>query len=300
MSMKWMHIAWGCALGVGLGLPQSFATPDLNHALGLLSARDSHGRLADRLDAVVAALERGGLGALDLGDDDDVESVFVVDPATGAILAGDESRAEELFHVNGKSIARAAIEQWRAQRGAGWAERAGEGKRALYSLLHSRIAIDDDGRLYVVVGAVGGAELGRALVERLIDRAGKALREDGPTDALAALADPGGEFRTPHTYVYVYEDGRCLLNPNYPELVGKTPGEMAPPMDGIVRGFLALAERDGAGWTEVAVRNPATGKDEPKNLYVRRFRIGGKTYVVGSGIYGGGPADGDDGVAGGD
>ncbi len=258
---------------------------DVQFATGISDAGKQYDAIREQLDQVVGVLEKDGLASLQTNTLVSMTSTFVIDPKTGQILLGEAKNEGAYAHINGRSIAQGAIRHWQDVRDDDFFEQAGLGQD-LYRSFYSSLAVTLDGDLYVVTVGRREIELEKSFISRLIDRAGALLQEEGPDAAIKRFADTDGEFRTKYTYLYVYdEDGRCLFNPNYPELVGKTSSEMEPGIGGVVREFLALANENGGGWLRVSVRNPITKSIEQKELFVKRFLYNGRYFTVGSGVY---------------
>lgn len=260
-------------------------TLDMQYAAGLSTARQEYTQVRNQLEGVVYALEQYGLEALKTNTSLSLESTFIIDPASGRILLGENKGYGEYALINGRSIARSAILRWQDQQDNDFFEQIGAGQD-VYRLFYSSLAITLDGKLYVVTVGRKSVELERLFIRRLIDKACDAIRKNGLEKAFALFDDSEGEFRTEYTYVFVYDEkDHCLFNPNYQELVGKTPPEMEKTIGRVVQDFLMLAKEKGEGWQKVTVRNPVTKEPEEKELYVKRFFYDGQYYTVGSGIY---------------
>ncbi len=147
--------------------------------------------------------------------------------------------------------------------------------------------------LMLVVGVVFA---GKAMAEPLTAQmckdkaiaAAKLVEAEGAA-AFDKFKDPAGEFMFAdgEGYIWVHDsDNIMVMHPKKPALDGKPIADMRD-----VKGknfFINMTEiamEKGAGW--VAYEWPKPGKQEssPKVSYVVKAVNGGKTYIVGSGVY---------------
>lgn len=260
---------------------------DLQYSMGLFTAQKEFIDTKETLNKVVNLIEKGGIKGLAKHSDPAFDQVFVLDPTNGKVLFGGEKKANAYYHINGKLIVQQTIQQWQDNRSDDVFASIDNTIGDAYRMIYSRFAITQRGKLYVVAVGKQEVDLEHLFITRLVDQACDELRENGLKDALNTFSNTNGIFRTQHTYIFVYaDDKRCLCNPNYPELVGKTVEEMTGPIKQIVADFLQVAKKKGSGWIVAHVRNPKTDQEEQKEIYVKRFNWQGTNYTVGSGIYG--------------
>ncbi len=283
--MKMMKTAvFACLMAAYAGILRGDSL-DLQYSIGLQQATVEFTRLQTQMEALVGLLEQGGLESLRKASPSLLDSAFVLDPSSGRVLLSGGREAGDYFHINGRSVARATIRHWQDNRDGNLLEQIVDRSSHPYRMLYSDLAITQEGQLFVVAVGRENLDLEKLFIRRLIEKACSTIQGQGLEKALALFDDPSGDFRSEYTYVFVYEGDRCLFNPNYPELVGKTPPEMEPGIRAVVSDFLALSQRQGEGWLTVRVRNPITKTSDEKDLYIKRLILGGRTYTVGSGIY---------------
>lgn len=98
-------------------------------------------------------------------------------------------------------------------------------------------------------------------------KAAEVLRTEGAEKAAVIFGQKDGPFWDRDLYVYVWNtDGKCLINPGTPALVGKTLIDMKD-VDGspIIRNLIAVKDQ---GFIEYHWPHPITHKVLPKVTYV--------------------------------
>jgi len=120
------------------------------------------------------------------------------------------------------------------------------------------------------------------------EAAAKLLSEKGE-GAYTELKDPSGDFRFAEGQGYVWvqdEQPVMLMHPIKPDLDGKDLSE-SQDLHGMYLfvAFSETAEDYGSGWVPYTWPKPGEEKESPKVSYVVKAENGGKTYIVGCGMY---------------
>lgn len=123
----------------------------------------------------------------------------------------------------------------------------------------------------------------RGRVVALVKAAAEHLRKHGVQRACADFNDRNGRFVQGEHYVVALDLGcRLLAFAPDPAKVGNDDSQIRD-ADGrfFSRDTVALAKANGSGWNDYRMRNPRTGRIEPKSMYFER--VG--DVVLGCGIY---------------
>ncbi|MEW6534622.1 MAG: cache domain-containing protein [Candidatus Auribacterota bacterium] len=120
------------------------------------------------------------------------------------------------------------------------------------------------------------------------DKAAKLIAEKGEA-AFADLKNKEGEFifADGQGYVWVQDaDSMMLMHPIKPDLDGKSLADFQD-LNGmyIFVVFSEMAEDNGSGWVPYSWPKPGQDSESPKISYVVKTEHGGKTYIVGCGMY---------------
>ena len=127
--------------------------------------------------------------------------------------------------------------------------------------------------------AGGTADEAKALVEK----AKAYCQANGKETCLKEFNNPKGQFYKGELYIFAYDmNGVVIANPANQKLVGVNAMEI-PDVDGKMfrKEGIALANKNGSGWTDYKYKNPQSGKVEQKTSYL--VKVG--DIVVGCGIY---------------
>jgi methyl-accepting chemotaxis protein len=123
----------------------------------------------------------------------------------------------------------------------------------------------------------------REAATTLVKRAIEHTRAVGIERAIKDISDPKGSFIEGERYVIVWNrEGVQLASAGAPHFTGRNMMEFTD-VDGrkITREMLNIAHTKGNGWYDYRMTNPATGKIEPKSLYIEQY----DEYSFGCGIY---------------
>jgi hypothetical protein len=142
--------------------------------------------------------------------------------------------------------------------------------------------------LFIGVTGVHAEGLTPELAKQKVEAASKLVAAEGDA-ALAKIKDPNGEFRFAggEGYIWVHNlEGIMLMHPIKPALDNTNVLPMTDP-DGFTL-FVAMNEvvtKSGAGWVPYKWPKPGQKGASPKISYVKLVKFGGKSYVVGCGLY---------------
>lgn len=137
-----------------------------------------------------------------------------------------------------------------------------------------------------LTAAVGGMHLRRGTADEayeMLMRARKYFEDHGFAAARTAMHDQAGEFRDRDLYVFAFDRSRMFeIYGADPTKAGHTTVDELPGLDGehLYNAGWAAAER-GGDWIEYDVRNPVSGRIEPKISYI----VPAGEYVMGCGVY---------------
>ncbi len=143
-------------------------------------------------------------------------------------------------------------------------------------------------------GTSYGEPLSPQLCKEKVTAAAKLLKAEGDA-ALKKIKDPNGKFRFSDGagYVWIHNlDGVMVMHPVKPSLDGKALLDMRD-VNGVYL-FVAMnetVEEHGKGWIPYSWPKPGKKDSSPKISYCVLVKHGGKSYVVGSGMYDVVPAD---------
>ena len=216
----------------------------------------------------------------------DTEGIFIVHPSPEYV--GKDGL--EMKELNGKLFVRRRIEQSEAEKKS-WIRRLW-GKIKGFRIIRESyvvVAVAPSGNDYVIGSSLGISNMARSIVERLVDKACALVKEKGAA-AFPIFREPTSEFRFKNTYVFVLtEDGTILVEPSFPQLEGKDLNNMDPQYAALLRGPITLMRSlekvEDSGWEIYDWYKPDGKEITTKASFGKKVRVGGKTYIVGTGVY---------------
>ena len=119
--------------------------------------------------------------------------------------------------------------------------------------------------------------------KEMVDKAAAYVQANGKEAALKEFNNPKGRFVKGELYVFAYDGkGVIIANSANPKTVGVNAMEL-PDVDGKMfrKEGIALAKKNGSGWTDYKYKNPVSGKVEQKTSYLKMAG----DIIVGCGIY---------------
>lgn len=139
-----------------------------------------------------------------------------------------------------------------------------------------------------ITGSSNALDLTPQSCKDVAQKAADLIAEKGEA-AFADLKNPEGEFifANGQGYVWVQDiDSMMIMHPIKPDLDGKSLADFQD-LNGmfIFVVFSEMAEDNGKGWVPYSWPKPGQESESPKISYVVKTENGGKTYVVGCGMY---------------
>lgn len=201
-----------------------------------------------------------------------------------------EGRNERnLEDVLGRPIGRMVLEIGASESGEGWLHymypQPGQIFPSWKSAFLKRVAAAS-GTTYLLGCGSYNMRVDKPFVEDVVHRAAALIAQQGPA-AFDQLRDRKGPFMFMDTYVFVQSpEGIELVNPVFPALEGRNLIDLKD-----VKGTLAIREEvtaaleRGSAWVDLYWFRPGTNSPARKQTYVQKVESGGRTYIVGSGIY---------------
>jgi quercetin dioxygenase-like cupin family protein len=206
------------------------------------------------------------------------------------ISADEEGRnVRDLKDALGRPIMTMILDAANSATGEGWVHyvyaKPGEVYPAWKSSFVKRLTAPSGKELILGCG-IYNMQMHKKFIEDLVNRAANLLHEQGEA-SFKLLRDKMGPFVFMNTYVFVEDpDGNELMNAAMPYLEGKNLIEVTD-LEGktVVRDEIAAAMTDGSAWLEHYWYLPGSNKPARKQTFVRKVQHGGRTFIVGSGLY---------------
>lgn len=221
--------------------------------------------------------------------------VFVLD-LMGNMLVHPEPGLEgknqlELKDLNGKPIVRGLLAAATAIPGKpeGWYHYEWPvvgGLLPRWKSSYVRLVAAPSGERYVIGSGLYNDRMERAFVVHMVEDAVAELEKSGEA-AFGLLRDPTERFRAKDAYVFVFDDkGTDLVNPAFPNLEGRNLLDVKDTAGKpLIRQMLGVIKTRGAGWVDYSWPKPGESVSTQKSTYVSKAKVGGKTLLVGCGVY---------------
>ncbi|MCI0401013.1 MAG: cache domain-containing protein [Gammaproteobacteria bacterium] len=121
----------------------------------------------------------------------------------------------------------------------------------------------------------------------LVDSAAALVSSEGAERACEAFKQPDSQWFHDDTYIFIDDmSGTVICHPADPNLQGQNLTNLQDPKGTFVfQEIVAAVQTNPSGWVEYTWPKPSEGKDAKKLTYVKKVESGGKTLIVGSGIY---------------
>ena len=142
------------------------------------------------------------------------------------------------------------------------------------------------GKEYLVGSGIYNMKMDEFFIEDMVHQAA-ALIEDQGQEGFDLLRDKKGPFYFMDTYIFVTSpDGTELVNPAQPSLEGRNLLDLKDLQGNpVVKDEIDLAMEKGSGWLEMSWFKPGTNTPAPKMTFVKKVKVNGETFIVGSGYY---------------
>lgn len=149
-----------------------------------------------------------------------------------------------------------------------------------------RLVQAPSGASYIVGGGMYNDRMERVFVVDAVATAVAEVDQYGEA-AFSRFRDVSGPFIAKDAYVFVLDaDGIALVNPAFPNLEGRSLADWKDVLGKpLIREMLEVAKTTGSGWVDYMWPKPGESVSTEKSAYVSRATFGGKTVIVGSGVY---------------
>jgi hypothetical protein len=277
-----------------------FYESNVNYAKYLRTARSDYNDINKILDKVVDTINKKGSNAFaEIETYNSKEKkgngIFVIDPESGKLLVCPPASAIgegaiKATSINGKALAREAIKEAQAKLTDSPWDRWTDFIGALYKDYFTRIAITENGKVYVIAIGKTNVHLQHLFIEKLVSNACELIKKNGLAAAKVQFNKTNGIFKFQDTYIFVYQvisnDNLIgVYNPNYPEDIGKNVLKSEPIISDPFKEMLKLQNSPNGGWVNSASKPVGEDKLVKKTIFVKFIKSDGKVYMVGSGVY---------------
>jgi hypothetical protein len=221
--------------------------------------------------------------------------IFVIDPESGKLLVSPPIKSLGEYpliskDLNGKVLARDIIKNEVLRKNEGFIDELEYAYGLVYKNYFSSLAIAPEGKLYVVAIGRNSAEMQKLFVVKVVSEACRAMQKIGVDKAIEIFNQKNSLFSFKETYVFVYANdkenrGVLLCSPNFPEYIGTNRLKVKSKFLAADKKAFKLIDEKGKGWLRDTVKNPVSGKQQLKEIYVQKVVVSGKSYLVGSGVY---------------
>lgn len=233
-------------------------------------------------------------------------SIFVIDPQNGKVVESPEiislvdDKEINIFGLNPKVFSRSVIEKTvKKLTSTDWDQFVSLITPMDLQEHYAKVALTPKGETYVVATARKDAELAKEIIKQIVDKAGSLIKDEGIEKAKAEFNKKGSDFRHNNTYVYVLnEEGKYLVNPNYPSIVNKNMYDYPGPNKTYpVKKIINSVKDNNTSWiytkslkpeSKVSDRIEEDQKGEglkEKLSYVKKIHANDNVYIVGTGTY---------------
>ncbi len=110
---------------------------------------------------------------------------------------------------------------------------------------------------------------------------------EGAKQACEAFKQPGSQWFDEDTYIFIDDtDGTQVCYPPDPSVEGQNQMNLQDSNGTfVVQKIIETVKTEPSGWVEYMWPKPSESADSKKLSYVKKIQSGGKTFIVGSGIY---------------
>lgn len=220
--------------------------------------------------------------------------VFVFDMAGKALCHPAKPSLEgqsllELRDPHGRPIVRNFLRELEGDAEDGWVHyhwpRPGE-QTFYWKSTYVKRATAPDGQQLMVGSGLYQMKMEPFFVVEQVNDAAELVERQGEA-AFATLRDRSSGFYFLDAYVFVLDRQlNQLVNSGFPELEGTNTADMKDAEGKLIgQEMIKLLETQEAGWVDYLWPRPGDSRPARKSSFVRRVDIGGKTLIIGAGIY---------------
>lgn len=166
-----------------------------------------------------------------------------------------------------------------------WPDKAG--LMPLWKSAYIRKVIAPGDKTYLVGSGVYNIKIERAFVEERVRMASDLLRNRGKQVAFQEFRNRASPFVFLGTYIFVLDmQGHTIVDPAYPTRTGR---DLSGFQDAVgvnaIQEMLHKLQNADEAWVQYLWPKPGFSLPSRKLMYVRKVRLGGETFVVGSDFF---------------
>lgn len=215
----------------------------------------------------------------------DTNGVCIFHPVTPSHVGKNRFNATDIL---GKPMHRWFAEiALRAKRPYGWVHYYHAPPQGLFPLWKSTYVVGvkspSTGRIYALCGGLYNMRMEKKFVVDLVNRAVDLIERMG-TKAFAQIKDQAGPFVFAGLYVFILTpEGQMVLDPSFPRGPGRNALDFKDVQGRLfIRQILQRIKGKKAAWGYYMWPKPGEAVPSKKLMYLRRVRVDGRTYLVGT------------------
>lgn len=215
-----------------------------------------------------------------------LDCACVLDPVEPSLEGRDLTARTDVL---GRPINTMMVEATAGPSGEGWVHYMYPEPGSLFPTWKSTFvtrATSPSGDTRMLASGIYNMQMEKAFIEDVVHRAAALVARDGVA-AFDRLRDRKGPFVFMDTYVFVQSpDGVELVNPAFRSLEGRNLMDLRD-LTGkaVIKDEIATALERGSAWIDLFWFKPGTNTPARKATFVEKVDSGGRTFIVGSGLY---------------
>jgi cytochrome c len=150
-----------------------------------------------------------------------------------------------------------------------------------------RKVVTPEHKTYVVGSGSYSIKVEKAFVEERVKRAARYLQDNGKEAAFKRLHSRASSFFFLDSYIFVLnEQGETLVDPAYPNRTGRTVVDFQDAVGFFAfKSALKKLEHTDEAWVQYLWPKPGSSAPSRKLIYVRKVKVGGEVFIVGSDFF---------------
>jgi signal transduction histidine kinase len=200
--------------------------------------------------------------------------------------------AMDIKDMNGKQIIRQItnIGKRPASDANGWVFYLWEDQTQLtpsWKAAYIRKVVTPDLKTYVVGSGSYSVKVEKSFVEERVKRAARYLESNGKDEAFKRFHSRASSFFFLDCYIFVLnEQGETLVDPAFPNRTGRTMVEFKDAVGfPAFKSALTKLEHADEAWVQYLWPKPGSSAPSRKLIYVRKVKVGGEVFIVGSDFF---------------